>query len=69
MSPVVRPYIRRDAVQAVVANVKRTRAELEEIRLRPRAVSERLIGTDPNCCADGCGRYTSSAVAGSAVGC
>ena len=29
----------------VAANVKRARAELEEIRLRQRAVSERLIGT------------------------
>src|SRR5260370_38594304 len=29
----------------VAANVKRARAELEEIRLRQRAVAERLIGT------------------------
>jgi len=53
----------------VVANVKRARAELEEIRLRQRAVSERLIGTDPNRCADGCGRCTSLAVAGLAARC
>jgi len=44
--------------------VKRAKEELEEIRLRQRAVCERLIGTDLNRCADGCGRCTSLAVAG-----
>ena len=53
--------------ERVAANVQRARAELEEIRLR--AVSERLIGTDPNRCANGCGRYTSLAVVGWTVGC
>jgi len=53
----------------VAANVKLAGAELEEIRLRQRAVCERLIGTDPHRCADGCGRSTSWAVAGLAVRC
>ena len=53
----------------MAANAKRARAELEEIRLRQRAVSERLIGTYPNRCADGCGRCTSLAVAGLAARC
>jgi hypothetical protein len=53
----------------VAANVQRARAELEEIRLRQRAVSERLIGTDPHRCADGCGRCTSLAVVVWAVRC
>jgi hypothetical protein len=48
---------------------KRARAELEEIRLRQRAVSERLIGTGPNRRADGCGRCASLAVAGLAARC
>ena len=36
---------------------------------RGTSVFNRLIGTDPNRCADGCGRSTSWAVAGLAAGC
>jgi DNA-binding NarL/FixJ family response regulator len=45
-------------VKAGGGECETARAELEEIRLRQRAVSERLTGTELSRCADGGGRYT-----------